>query len=553
MSRGYFNLIQLFSAIYTSTSIPYCTSSSEMETLLSTIIRALENSNNQVRQDVADTISTILELSQQKTIKNEKSNEVKPVLTVEEMFTILNTLFIKSYTREVKIGIFECHASLLKKLSIKFLEKNYVSIANIFINFAALPKLVVNWNDTLMIRDSCGFLLRIIGKTLGEVGQVSALQELNNILLKWTGVDSTNSKYSYTLILIEAAALLIDIGSAASSIQDSLCDSFLALMNHPSESVNIALAWALRCLCFSLPYLLPKLLSKLLPIMEKDASILSSDKPEIFKKFSSYSLVVASLITVIPHKPFSVSFEYIAKVFGLASSLIKASTGTIKDLKVSQAQSQTGWILVSSIMTLGPNFVREHLSQLLMFWKTVFTKNTSSKDKSEAEVLCWVTTRDSALSALYNFLHYNSKSLVTNDVTKRIIVCLNNCSTYDSPILYVTVPPSKNTIMFAEKELSMKRRLFACYSNLNTKLFDSSHHLLLRLAIETFAPEPDKVSDRGALISLIDKSSAQVFDYYSSNSLNDISRNNVSDGIGIRFFKDSQVKIFEDVVYQLLI
>ncbi|KAJ3381907.1 hypothetical protein HDU92_005075 [Lobulomyces angularis] len=563
--------LELYEAIYTNTSQPPPLKD-EYEGIVSSISKTLENSNQQVRQAAASALSSIIILSQQPppTLKNaKKSNQPvqKTILSEAEMIGLLSSSILKAINKEVKVGIFEVYLSLIRNIGINFLESNYVTISNNLIELASNQKMCQNWNDVVMMREATGIVLRTIGKTISEGGQVTALQELNRNWLKKVAVESTcPNKYALVIVLNEMSALLIDVGSAAASLQDSLYESLVALLSHAAESVNIALCWTLRCFCFSLPTNLPKLLFKLIPMMQKDASVLSGEKQDQLKKFLFLGSAIASLITVVPHKTFYVSFENSAKVFGLATQLLKSSQSEkAKDFKVMQAQVQTAWTLIASLMTMGPNFVKIHLSQMLLFWKNVFTKSLG-KDASlrtESEILYHLSMREAALGALHCFLHYNSKDLLTNDVAKRLLVCLNNLATYltaPSSIQQVPVGLAANSVQrsqvtFLDRENAIRFRLFRCYSYIPTNLYETTHAILLKATIETFALDPEKTVDRGALANQVGDKPNGNFEFWGQTSLAngfkiDVAKSSGAEcrGIGMVLSKDIQNKVIEELI-----
>ncbi|KKF95959.1 Pof6 interactor protein 1 [Ceratocystis platani] len=78
------------------------------------------------------------------------------------------------------------------------------------------------------------------------------------------------------------------------------------------------------------------------------------------------------------------------------------------ELRVSATQIQVAWILIGGLMALGPNFVKIHLSQLLLMWKNALPKplakdNTASRSLLEASFLAHV--RECALGSILAFLH----------------------------------------------------------------------------------------------------------------------------------------------------
>lgn len=541
----------------------------------------MEGANFTVRQAAAATSASLLSLSQspppESKLPVKKPTTAiadKPILSVDEMMSLLTSQMVKAPTREVRVGIFEVYFALFKGMGIKFMENNYTAISNNIVELSGHPKLNISWNDVVMMREGCGFLLRSIGKMISEGGQSNALKELTSGWLKrGATIDTGVNKNILTCALNEVSGLLIDLGSAASSHQDLMLETLLSLLNHPAESVNISLSWSLRCLCFALPGHLQKLISKLISNMQKDANVLASDKPEQIKRFSYHGNALASLITVIPHRAMFASFETSAKVFGLATQLIKASTASAsKDYRVLTVQAQIAWTLIASLMNLGPHFVRVHLSQLLLFWKNVFAKTTgkdSTAYRSEQEVVYQLTLRENALSALHSFLLYNSKDLLSSDVAKRIVVSLSNVCAYISTPSTVLPPNPTNPggsssssqqksgpITFLDRENMVRKRLFDCFILIPTKYYETLFSVLLKATMESFSTDPEKVPDhRGALASQVGEKGNTTIDFWGVTSLVKGMNANVSSyiqaedrGIGRVMVRDIEVQVLEELV-----
>jgi hypothetical protein len=268
----------------------------------------------------------------------------------------------------------------LQRQKLKILELNYPRIVSSILDLSNIPKLSLNWNNIVMMRESCSFILRSVGKLLSEGGQVNAIRELTHSYLNlWNRADDSTT-YPDKCVLIcalnEVSALLLDVRSAAYTVQDVLYESLVSLLSHSSKSINIALSWTFKCLSYSFPQVLPKLLAKLVPILERDSSCLSADKEDGLLKFSSLGSIIAGLVSVVSSHHFAVSFEYSDRIFTLATQLIMNSNSNIAVIVI-QTQIETAWTLLSSLVTLGPNFIKDHLTQLLMFWKAVLTKSVS--------------------------------------------------------------------------------------------------------------------------------------------------------------------------------
>ena len=124
-------------------------------------------------------------------------------------------------------------------------------------------------------------------------------------------------------------------------------------------------------------------------------------------------------------------------------------------------------------MSLGPSFVKIHLSQLLLLWKNALPKplnrdNMAGRNLLELNFLAHV--RECALGAMLTFLEYNNR-LLTNDVTKRLAAMLHNT------IAFLNGLPNKKTsddifqrlspaLQLHDYDTMVRRRVFQCYNKL---------------------------------------------------------------------------------------
>ena len=88
------------------------------------------------------------------------------------------------------------------------------------------------------------------------------------------------------------------------------------------------------------------------------------------------------LLSIIPQRPLYVSYDVSAKVLDMATQLLKRSGE--HDVKVAETEVEVAWTLIASLMSLGPNFVRPHLPQLLVLWRNALPKPTSKDSASNA-------------------------------------------------------------------------------------------------------------------------------------------------------------------------
>ena len=91
---------------------------------------------------------------------------------------------------------------------------------------------------------------------------------------------------------------------------------------------------------------------------------------------------LAALASIAPQRPLYVSYYVSAKVLDMATQLLKC-VGE-HNVKVAGTEVEAAWTLIASLMSLGPNFVRPHLSQLLVLWRNALPKPTSKDSASNA-------------------------------------------------------------------------------------------------------------------------------------------------------------------------
>ena len=165
-------------------------------------------------------------------------------------------------------------------------------------------------------------------------------------------------------------------------------------------------------------------------------------------------------------------------------------------------------------MPLGPNFVKIHLSQLLLLWRNALPRpltkgNVAQRGNLEMSFLTHV--RECALGSILVFLEFNSR-LVTTDGSKRIAAMLQNT------IMFLdTLPLHRSredisqrlspSLQLQDLALMVRRRVLQCFSKLvNLSHLEHQEVLsqsnLLSLALTSFA-DPNISSPKSLEASLI--------------------------------------------------
>ncbi|KAF9581978.1 hypothetical protein BGW38_000822, partial [Lunasporangiospora selenospora] len=518
---------ECLTALIKNTSITFTRSELETSTVL--FVKSMDDSTYAIRKSVATLIATLLysKFQGEENLTMAGSQPLPPVgkqgtlanesftLDVNELLSHLSSAYNKPNTsRSVRAGISETYAALFIMIGPTLVERHYsVIVKHLFTELVSNPRNTGSRFEILTVREHIEYLLRgIIGaRLLSESGQITCIRELVGSWLKtWPAVmpgDVEPSEYALVCALNETSALLLDLGGAASSIQDILMSSLTNLVSHPSKAVQVAAAWCLRCLCISLPTNLAKLIQTLSAKLSTDLGTLNNNGAnfqDVSTRAHGLAFSIGSLLSVISVHPLYVSIEMSARIFSMASQLIKNSAG--KDMRVAAAQLQIGWTLISALMCLGPNFVKMHLPQLQLMWKNALpkftTKDTTNTIRTELDWAFLMHSRECVLGSIASFLFHNREEWVNIDVSKRIAALLSNTIGFLGvvPASFPQPPPGAKVqhellnTKFAERDDLIRKRVFECFVAMrHTSAFEMYHPMLAKTALDVFS-DPERTS-----------------------------------------------------------
>ncbi|KAJ7675207.1 armadillo-type protein [Mycena rosella] len=532
---------------------------SEVDAILSQCVKSLETADQITRSALALLVGHILAstqtvrlavASEPKAAKKEKKpgeeddedisptaapEAGKPTLTAAEMFTSLSTHFNKAaLSRKTRIGLFDFYAALLTKLGASFVEGQYALI--IVVGPPGRPPRTRY--DGLLVRALVGVLLRdLIGeRMLSEQGQIGAIRDLASVYLKrWPAMmpgSVAPGEAVLVIVLREVAGLLRQLGNAPPPVQDAVAEPLVTLLAHPSHTVRVNTAWALRCFCYSTPLRLPKTIIVVMELLQRDlAALLTPTAPaEMPLRALGHAYGLAALVSAIPARPLYVSYDASAKVLDMAVTLLKRAGE--HDVRVAGTEVEVAWTTLAALMALGPNFVRPHLPQLLVLWRNALPKPTSkdagaAAGRGHAEWGFLLHVRESALGAVLCFLRYNSGTLVTLDVARRIASVLGNAllfaNNFISPAvqdaLGLSDPASQAALQhnamkglpLPAREALLRRRVHQCFAALGfSGITDATQMTLLQSCVTLFA-SPDGYAGAGSAVQAAIAASSGTF------------------------------------------
>jgi hypothetical protein len=443
--------------------------------------------------------------------------------------------------------LFDFYAALLTKLGPSFVEAQYALIVSHLtteIIVGPLGRPARTRYEGLLVRTLVGVLLRdLVGeRMLSEQGQIGAIRELANVYLKrWPAMmpgSIAPGEAILVVVLREVAGLLQQLGNAPPPVQDAVADPLVTLLAHPSHTVRVNTAWALRCFCYSTPLRLPKTVIVVMELLQRDlTALLTPTAPaEVPLRALGHAYGLAALVSAIPARPLYVSYDASAKVLDMAISLLKRAGE--HDVRIAGTEVEVAWTALAALMALGPNFVRPHLPQLLVLWRNALPKPTSkdagsAAGRGHAEWGFLLHVRESALGAVLCFLRYNSGTLVTLDVARRIASVLSNALAFANNFISPAVqdalglsdPSSQQALQqnalnatgaqrglpLPAREALLRRRVHQCFAALGfSGITDATQATLLQSCVTLFA-SPDGYAGAGSAVQAAIVASSGTF------------------------------------------
>lgn len=399
------------------------------------------------------------------------------------------------------IGI--CYATVLQRLGEKTVEVNYIRIVeNLTLDLLGNSNISNNRYRLLISRRIVDTILQeVVGKKiLGETGQSHAAKVLVNEILKNypQALKERPEPTKNTLIAAMGAlgSLMTSLGSAANNFAESCRDGLLQVLQHPSYTVQVYTSACMKTFVLACPQQLLPCLSVCMNSLSRELGLLSTGRNSP-RRCIGFAHGLAATLSASPSRPLYGSVDINSRVLTMATNLLKSSSKL--ELRIASTQIQVAWTLIGGLMSLGPNFVKIHLSQLLLLWKNALPKplakdNTAARNFLEASFLAHV--RECALGSILAFLEFNSR-LLTVDVSKRIATMLQSTTAF-----LRTLPKKKVTDDISERltpalqlqdiDMMVQRRVMQCYIKLvNLSPAGGTEALLqsnlLTLAISMFA------------------------------------------------------------------
>ena len=428
-----------------------------------------------------------------------KKNSAKLELTFSDILRQLSVQYVRSSTtNKSRATIICCYKSLLVGLNPELVESNYGIIADsLLVDILNNPLIAQHRYRLLLTRRFVHELLAgvVCRLVLGEAAQIDAARSLINDYIKnYPRVIKERtepSKATLTGALHVLASIIHSLGSAFSPLSDSAREGLLQVLQHPSYTVQIHASYCLRLFTLTCPSQLIPCASVCMNSLNRELGLLSTGRHSS-RRCIGYANGLAAVLSISSLQPLYSSLEISSRVLQQATNLLKSSVSS--ELRISRTQVQVAWILIGGLMSLGPNFVKIHLSQLLLLWRNSLPKALTRENagqRPDQEIRYLVHVRECALGSILSFLEFNGR-LLTTDVSKRIAMMLHNtieflehlpASKPDGEILPRPTPSLQlNDIM-----QMVRRRVLQCLTRLAVRSPHTSTETLSQSSLLTFA------------------------------------------------------------------
>ncbi|KAM6968415.1 LOW QUALITY PROTEIN: HEAT repeat-containing protein 5A [Tautogolabrus adspersus] len=430
--------------------------SSELENVATLCFRAFEGSNYNVRVSVSKLLGTLLAAAAEPRQTTAPRQSGRGRSSLEEVMDLLSGGFLRggagflrasgdmlkgtsSVGKDVRIGVTQACVVFVSTLGGSWLEANFPAFLSLLMELASHGRATQTPGDAVMTRRCVSFILRsTLGSLLGEKAQTNAAQQLclavasqkkamdaaltdGNLETRVTSADISASQHVLVCCLLELGGLIQGLGSTAAPLltdgSTALLDTVISVLLHPVASASLAAAWCLRCVAMAMPSQGSLLLDR---CAERLMSLKSS--PEAV---AGYGAAVAALVAAVQHCPLGIPHTKGMVVLGLAEDLLRSAS---QNSRISLQRTQAGWLLVSSLITLGPAVVEHHLPRLLLLWRCVFPASLREQEMElrRGDYFTWQVTlegRAGALCAMKNLL-LHCPELVTDDIISRLLTSL---------------------------------------------------------------------------------------------------------------------------------
>eukprot|EP00043_Microstomoeca_roanoka_P025463 m.8800 g.8800 ORF g.8800 m.8800 type:complete len:1905 (-) comp5537_c0_seq1:250-5964(-) len=451
----------------------------DLEGCVTSLCRGFENSTHVARICIAESIAIICAKTQQ--AETWQGTKPSKFMTMEGILALLDTIFAKfSNVPEARVGITEAYVLFFHTMGPLWLEHNTAAIVSALLHIVSNPKVVPTPTEALRVRRCVQFIIRTsLGKRLGHKGRTDTVIALcgmvasnMKVIDKPEGVDFPSTCRIITGL--DAMSDLIDIiGNSINKVADQLLPVILSVALHPATNVRIAAARCLRGLVEAVPSraadITAQCLSRLATFRSSPAGLHGT------------AAALAATLAGCGSGALGVPQHLINKVVTAGKDLIELSSQRKAD-PTAFLLMKSGWLLLTSLVSMGAATLAHHHSTYLDLWANVI----KPLDKTvKLSIAAWELKLESMVGALSCITLYlqHCRSMITEDGQRQIVSLIIKAM----KVIPHLPPYTKNAEAFTDTKALFRRRVYTCLALVPPSLFEEKFGRLVPLLVADIA------------------------------------------------------------------
>lgn len=450
------------------------TSRAEIEAWLALVVKSIHGVDAHTRASLARLAAVLLCQTASSAAADEgKDPVVQPVYAVSEQLHLLYGHLSRASTQEARTEMLSMYDALLTRHGSAWLEQHLDVVYTHLVQEIAtrLP------NGAELVRR----LLDPHWPALSEPAQERAAAYLGtHVLAMWppsTPTQPVPSEAALCVTLDATAVLVAQLGELSATLHEALYEVHRRLLTHPALAVQVRAAWWLSVACSVQPWLLAPTYAELLGCMRRDTEALSKPQHDrgvsLRARLVGHSAALSALARVAAQHPLYMRNDDVDEVCSLAMDLRTRYSETPAAPHASAAVG-SAWMLVGSLMALGPEFLRAQVPTLLHAWRQAWA-DRPWREMDEGAYL--VTERLGALSSMHAFFLHGGHALLTPETARRLVAL-------QSQALAFLAAWERRAPGTSEASLLRARMLRCCTHLAQAPAMETLAPALLRLCVE---------------------------------------------------------------------
>ncbi|KAI6188999.1 HEAT repeat-containing protein 5B [Aphelenchoides besseyi] len=499
----------------------------DVESVFTFALKSIDGSNNEVRFEVAKVFAKFASYAvnhkpAKSLVQSSEQNQPTKTTTLETVLGFMSDGFLRGGIgsifsssnspnavagghREIRVGLALAYVEVARELGTKWLERNLLHWQKHLLDVAkrlgplASAEHFAQTAEAVHMRRCISYIFRqTLGLMLSENSQINACRNFGQLVSEYSvdlevaqneEVDRTQTAaggpiaIACTVSLLEIAALVRQVDSSITPLFVEACgimEPVFACVVHPFPACRLAAAWCLRCVIRAVP-------TQAAPLIDRCLNRLGHLRKSPVM-ISGISTALAALTTGSLQTELGIPFQKTKQVFNIADELIRTAT---QSSRLTLSKIQAGWMLITSVISMGAPYIRQNMSRLQMLWRVSFPRSVdeATRENERGDAFTWrcvIETRAGAFASM-EALVLHCPELLTRDLFQRSIVLPAETTLQTLAVIHKTKNSSFNHQI-------LRIRLYALLSRLPTDLYAHFFNALIRELVADITLADDKHS-----------------------------------------------------------